>query len=53
MSRKAFVNESDLEDIANAIRSRNGSNDTYLPSEMGSAISSLMANDDVVLRNEH
>lgn len=38
---KAFIQESTLTDIADAIRSKNGSSDTYLPSQMASAIMSI------------
>lgn len=38
---KAFIQESTLTDIADAIRSKNGSNDTYLPSEMADAINDI------------
>ena len=38
---KAFIQESTLSDIADAIRSKNGSSDTYLPSEMAQAIQNI------------
>lgn len=38
---KAFINESTLTDIADAIRSKTGGNNTYLPSEMAAAIESI------------
>lgn len=38
---KVLVTESYLEDIADAIRSKNGSSDTYTPAEMASAISDI------------
>ena len=38
---KVLVNESSLEDIANAIRSKNGDTAKYKPSEMSSAISNI------------
>lgn len=38
---KAFIQESTLTDIADAIRSKNGSSDTYLPSEMAQAIQNI------------
>ena len=38
---KAFINESTLTDIADAIRSKTGGNSTYLPSEMAAAIESI------------
>ena len=38
---KAFIDDTNLVDIANAIRTQNGSSDTYLPSEMADAIIAL------------
>lgn len=38
---KAIIDEQNLTDIADAIRAKNGSADTYLPSEMATAISNL------------
>ena len=38
---KVLVNESSLTGIANAIRSKNGSADTYKPSEMAAAITAI------------
>lgn len=38
---KVLVTETYLEDIADAIRSKNGSTDTYTPAEMASAISDI------------
>lgn len=38
---KVLVNESSLEDIANAIRSKNGDTAKYKPSEMGAAITNI------------
>ena len=38
---KAFIQESTLTDIANAIRGKNSSSDTYLPSEMAAAITAI------------
>ena len=38
---KAFIQESTLTDIANAIRTKNGTNNTYLPSQMDDAILAL------------
>ena len=38
---KVLVNESSLEDIANAIRSKNGDTAKYKPSEMGAAIANI------------
>ena len=38
---KVLVNESSLTGIANAIRSKNGTSDTYKPSEMAAAIESI------------
>lgn len=40
MSKKLYT-ESDIEDIADAIREKNGSNDTYKVAEMSAAIRSL------------
>lgn len=40
---QVLVNESSIEDIADAIRAKNGSSDTYLPSEMGDAIRNIPA----------
>jgi hypothetical protein len=31
---RVLINESNLENIADAIRAKNGSSDTYLPSQM-------------------
>ena len=36
---KVLVTDTHLTDIANAIRDKNGSTDTYKPSEMANAIS--------------
>ena len=36
-----IINDTNLSNIANAIRSKNGSNETYKPSEMAAAISAL------------
>lgn len=38
---KVLVNNSSLQNIADAIRGKNGSSDTYLPSEMATAISNI------------
>lgn len=38
---KAFIDDTNLTAIANAIRAKTGSADTYLPSEMATAISNL------------
>ena len=38
---KVLVNESNLTNIANAIRGKNGSTDTYKPSEMAAAITAI------------
>ena len=40
-SRNVFVQESSLQAIANAIRTQNGSADTYTPAEMGPAVAAL------------
>lgn len=44
---KAFIQESTLTDIADAIRSKNGSSDTYLPSEMAQAIQNIPTGGDI------
>lgn len=36
-----FINDENLTDIANAIRSKNNTTTTYLPSEMAAAINNL------------
>lgn len=38
---QVLVNESSLEDIADAIREKNGSSDTYQPAQMAEAIRSI------------
>lgn len=38
---RVLVNESNLQNIANAIRGKNGLSDTYTPSQMASAISAI------------
>ena len=38
---RVLINESNLENIADAIRAKNGSSDTYLPSQMATAISNI------------
>lgn len=38
---KVLVTESNLQNIANAIRTKNGSSDTYTPSEMSTAIENI------------
>ena len=40
---KVLVNETNLTNIANAIREKNGTTDTYKPSEMATAISNIQA----------
>jgi hypothetical protein len=44
---RVLINESNLENIADAIRGKNGSSDTYLPSQMASAISNISAGLDI------
>lgn len=44
---KVLINESNLEDIADAIRAKNGSSDTYLPSQMATAISNISTGLDI------
>ena len=38
---RVLVNESNLQNIADAIRAKNGSSDTYIPAQMASAIAEL------------
>lgn len=45
---KVLVNESSLTGIANAIRSKNGTSDTYKPSEMAAAIEAIESGGGVV-----
>ena len=40
---RVLINESNLENIADAIRAKSGSSDTYLPSQMASAISDIQS----------
>ena len=42
---KAFIDTTTLEGIANAIRSKNGTTNTYLPSEMANAILAISSGD--------
>lgn len=44
---RVIINESNLENIADAIRAKNGSSDTYLPSQMASAISNISSGLDI------
>ena len=46
---QGLVERQNLEDIADAIRSKNGSSDTYTPAEMAQAISGIHTADEVVL----
>lgn len=46
---QVLVTETSLEEIADAIRSKNGSSDTYAPAEMAQAISGIHTADEVVL----
>jgi hypothetical protein len=46
---QGLVERQNLEDIADAIRSKNGSTDTYTPAEMAQAISGIHTADEVVL----
>ena len=39
---KAFIDDTNLTAIANAIRAKNGSTDTYLPSAMPAAIEAIL-----------
>lgn len=47
MATKVIINESNLQNIADAIRAKNGSSDTYLPSQMATAISNISVGLDV------
>lgn len=47
MATKVIINESNLQNIADAIRAKNGSPDTYLPSQMATAISNISAGLDI------
>ena len=40
---KVLINETSLSGIADAIRAKNGSSDTYKPSEMAAAIEAIEA----------
>ena len=44
---RVLVNESNLQNIANAIRSKNGLSDTYTPSQMAGAISAISTGLDI------
>lgn len=46
---QGLVERQNLEDISDAIRSKNGSSDTYTPAEMAQAISGIHTADEVVL----
>jgi hypothetical protein len=46
---QGLVERQNLEDIADAIRSKNGSTDTYTPAEMAQAISEIQTADEFVL----
>ena len=48
---KVLVTESYLTDIGNAIRNKNGSYDTYKPSEMAGAINDITTQDNTVLNS--
>lgn len=39
--RKVLINETNLQEIANAIREKNGSSDTYTPAQMSTAIRNI------------
>lgn len=49
---QVLVTESYLDDIADAIREKNGSEDTYTPAQMAGAIEDIHTADDVVLVNK-
>lgn len=40
--RKVLINETNLQEIANAIREKNGSSDTYTPAQMSTAIRDIL-----------
>lgn len=44
---KAFIDDTNLTAIANAIRTKNGSTDTYLPSAMPAAIEAIPTGIDI------
>lgn len=46
---RVLINESNLENIADAIRGKNGTQNTYTPSQMASAISAISGGMDVKL----
>ena len=46
---RVIINESNLENIADAIRGKNGTQNTYTPSQMASAISAISGGMDVKL----
>ena len=49
---KVFVTESNLRNIANAIRRKRQINDTFLPSEMADAIMQIDAGDIINVQGE-
>ena len=49
---KAIIDEQSLTDIADAIRAKNGSADTYTPSEMATAITDLPSGGGVTIQTE-
>lgn len=49
---RVFVSEDSLEDIADAIRAKNGSEGAYKPSQMAAAIEAFEMADDVALANK-
>ena len=44
---RVLINESNLQNIADAIRAKNGSSDTYTPSQMAGAISAISTGLDI------
>ena len=44
---QVLVTETSLEDIADAIREKNGSEDTYKPSQMATAIEAIETIDEI------
>lgn len=45
---RVLVNESNLQDIADAIRALNGSSDTYTPSQMAAAIRAMLVKENMI-----
>jgi len=49
---KVLVTDTYLQNIANAIRNKNGSNVTYTPAEMASAITAISGGSSPILQNK-